>query len=339
MSTQPAANQVAVPAHIMARQQARKASESKSSLISAVVSDGFAFPKVSIRASRYRLVEDGVETPVGITLDVIIVGVSPNISKVFYAKPFDGNLDVRPDCFSNDGVRPDSSVQAPIASSCASCPHNVLGSKMNPSGAKSKLCGDQRHLGVVAAADPTKVYALTVPVSGMKNLREYFKHLQNYGLSPEEVITELGFDESANFPKITFRHKGYVPEKGMTRVDEIVASDEVKEVIRLIPPRDRSAALAAPEAQAAITQQAAPAPAAPAVDEAYEEEDTSVAGIVAEQPAVVQEAAVQATVVQEQPVVKPKVKATNPAPVAQAAAADAGGVAGLEAKLDDLFGE
>lgn len=323
MSTQN--NQVVVPAHIMARQQARKSTDSKSSLIAAVVSDGFAFPKVSIRASRYRLVEDGVETPVGITLDAIIVGVSPNISKVFYAKPFDGNLDVRPDCFSNDGVRPDSSVQSPISSSCGTCPHNVLGSKVNPSGAKSKMCGDQRHLAVVAAADPTKVYALTVPVSGMKNLREYFKHLQNYGLSPEEVITELGFDESANFPKITFTHKGYVPEKGMARVDAIVSSDEVKEVIRLIPPKDRGPALSAPAAQAAIQQQ----PAAPAVDDAYEEEDTSV-GVSTTAAAEVQ----QAEVVQQ---AKP-VKASKPAePIP--AVSTASGVEGLEKKLDDLFGE
>jgi hypothetical protein len=315
-------NQVVVPAHIMARQQARKASDTKSSIVAAVVSDGFAFPKVSIRASRYRLVEDSVETPVGITLDAIIVGASPNISKVFYAKPFDGNLDVRPDCFSNDGVRPDSSVQSPISTSCGTCPHNVLGSKVNPSGAKSKMCGDQRHLAVVAAADPTKVYALTVPVSGMKNLREYFKHLQNYGLSPEEVITELGFDESANFPKITFAHKGYVPEKGMARVDAIVASDEVKEVIRLIPPKDRGPALAAPAQQAAIQEK----PAAPAVDDAYEEENTS-AGLVAEAPAAEVE-------VQQAKVVKPT-KTVE----AQPAVSTASGVEGLEKKLDDLFGE
>lgn len=259
-------NVMNVPAHIMARQQARKAGEQKSALISAVVSDGFAFPKISIRSSRYRLVEDGVETPVGVTLDVVIVGVNPNIAKVFYSKPFDGNLDVRPDCFSNDGVRPDPSVQAPVSSSCTSCPHNVLGSRVNPSGAKSKLCGDQRHLAVVAAADPTKVYSLTVTVSAMKNLREYFKSLQNYGLSPEEVVTELGFDDQASFPKITFRHKDYVPAKAIERIDEIVKSVEVQEVIRLVPPSNRGPALAAPSATATL---AAPAP---AVDDAYEEE-------------------------------------------------------------------
>lgn len=302
-------NIMQVPAHIMARQQARKANDQKSAIISAVVSEGFAFPKISVRSSRYRLVEDGVETPVGVTLDVIIVGANNNISKIYYSKPFDGSLDVRPDCFSNDGVRPDPSVQEPVNDSCKTCPHNVLGSRVTPSGAKSKICSDQRHLAVVAAADPTKVYALTVPISAMKNLREYFKGLQNYGVSPEEVVTELGFDDAASFPKITFRHKDYVPAKAIERIDAIVSSDEVKEVIRLIPPSNRGPALAAPAAAPALAK-----PAAPAVEEGYEDEGATA----------------------QAPVEKPApVKASKP--VSPTPSQEDSSISGLESKLDALF--
>lgn len=305
-------NVVTVPAHIMARQQARINTGAKSAIMSAVVGEGFSIPKVSIRAGRYRLVEDGVETPVGVTLDVVVVGANPHISKVFYAKAFSGDLDVRPDCFSNDGIKPEASVENPVSTNCAGCPNNVLGSKVNPSGAKSKLCGDQRHLAVVAAADPTKPYALTVSVASMKNLREYFKDLQNYGLTPEEVITTLGFDETASYPKITFAQKGYVPEKAMARIDSIITSDEVKEVVRLIPMTPKR------PTGLAIAQASAPA----AVDDAYEEEAAA---------APVAAPAVQAKA-------KPAPKAAAPQPVAEPVA-EKGGIAELDAALDSLFGD
>ena len=294
-------NITTVPAHIAARIAARQQAGTKSTVASAIVgSDGVSIPRISIRAGRYRLSEDGVETTVGVTLDTIIVGANPRVSKVFYAKAFDASAEnVRPDCWSNDGLKADASVEAPVHTACADCPNNVLGSKILPSGAKSKMCADQRHLAVVAAADPSKVYSLTVPVSGMKALREYFKDLGNYGIGPEEVITELGFDDQASFPKITFKQKGYVPEKSISRVDNLLASDSVKVATRQLAPQAAGPAIAAPTPKAAI--------APPAVDDAYEDEAP---------------APVAAPVKAAKPVVAP-VKASDE----------------LAAKLDSLFDE
>jgi hypothetical protein len=256
-----------VPAHIAARIAARQQSGAKSAIAAAVVSEGPSIPRISIKAGRYRLVEDGVETTVGITLDTIIVGANPRVSKIFYGKAYDAAAEnVRPACWSNDGVKPDLSVEAPVHESCATCPHNVLGSKILPSGAKSKMCADQRHLAVVPAADPTKVYSLTIPVSGMKALREYFKELSNYGVGPEEAVTELGFDDSASYPKMTFKQKGFVPEKAIARVENLLESDTVKVATRQINPQSAGPALAAPATKVALP------PAAPAVDDAYEDE-------------------------------------------------------------------
>ena len=300
-----------VPAHIAARIAARQAAgNGKSDAMKAILGDGGAsFPKISIRAGRYRLVEDGVETPVGITLDAIIVGVNPRTSKVFYGKAYDQSADaVRPDCFSNDGLKPDASVTAPVANGCANCPNNVLGSKILPSGAKSKMCNDQRHLAVIPASDPSKVYGMTVPVSGMKALREYFKELDNFGMNPEETITELGFDDAASYPKITFTRKGFVPEKHITKIDSIVGSDDVKVAVRIMAPTGSTTpAIAAPAANAAL---AAPTPAPapkPAVDDAYEEEPAAAA-------------------------------APAPAP-SKPVAAPVKSSSELEAKLDNLFGD
>ena len=254
-----------VPAHIADRIRTRQESGKKSAVADAIVGgDGLAYPRISTRSSRYRLTEGGVETVIGPVLDVVIVGANPRVSKVFYAGQYVQGENAAPSCASSDGLKPDDSVESPVAKACAACPHNALGSKITPSGAKSKMCADQRHMAVVAAADPSKVYGLTVPVSGMKSLREYFKELGSYGLSPEEVVTELGFDEEASYPKIIFKHKGYVPEKVIQLVDEISHHDSVKVATRQALP---NATLASP------------APAAPAIEEkvtvedAYEEEE------------------------------------------------------------------
>lgn len=268
-----------VPAHIAARIAARQQAGQKSAIAEAIGGDGVSLPRISIRAGRYRLVEGGVETTVGVSLDTIIVGANPRVSKVFYGKAYDASAEnVRPACWSNDGLKPDVSVERPVHAGCADCPNNVLGSRVLPSGAKSKLCADQRHLAVVPAADPTKVYSLTVPVSGMKALREYFKELGNYGIGPEEAITELGFDDQASFPKIIFKQKGFVPESAIARVDALIGSDTVKVATRQIA-ATAGTALAAPAAKPAL-------PAAPAVDDAYEEEAAAAPAARAVKPVV-----------------------------------------------------
>jgi hypothetical protein len=135
----------------------------------------------------------------------------------------------------------------------------------------------------------------------MKALREYVKDLDNYGLGTEDVITEMGFDDSASYPKITFTRKGYLPEKAADRVQELIDSDAAKIATRQLSPKQAGPALAAPQKATAI--------AAPAVDEAYEEEAVVEAAPVAKAP-------------KEKPAVAP-VKASEE----------------LSAKLDSLFDE
>jgi hypothetical protein len=259
-----------VPAHIAARIAARKGQETTSAMDSVLQGGKFPYPKISIRAGRYRLVEDGNEVPIGITLDVVVVGANPHTSKIYYGRPFDPNAtDSRPDCFSNDGITPDASVQKPVSKTCATCSHNVLGSKITPSGAKSKLCSDQKFLAVVPAADPSKIYSLSIPVSAMKNMREYFTSLKNFGLIVEEVVTELGFDETTSYPRITFRHKGYLDSKGIGAVETLVKErdSEIREITREKPLSGTAAAPAVLGPVAAAGSLAAPADEPPADDD------------------------------------------------------------------------
>ena len=187
-----------VPAHIAARMAARKAGAAAPSIMSAVAGSGVSFPRISTKASRFRLVEDDVETSVGIEMDVIIVGANPKTSKAFYATAYVPGENKAPDCASDNGEVPNPGVPSPQSPNCATCKNNVLGSKTTPSGAKSKLCNETRNLAVVPAADPSKVYGLAVTVTAMKALREYFKDLSNYGIEVQEVISTGVFPTKSN---------------------------------------------------------------------------------------------------------------------------------------------
>jgi hypothetical protein len=275
---------VAVPSHIADRMRRRAQAGAKTpSAMDNILSGGvkFPYPRISIRAGRYRLVHDGVEQVVGITLPVVIVGANPHTAKLYYSKPFDPAVtDQRPDCFSNDGIVPDPSIMNPVSPNCAQCSHNVLGSKLTPSGAKSKLCADQKNLAVVPAVDPTTLYALSIPVSAMKGMREYMQDLNNFGFRVEECVTELGFDDTTSYPRITFRRAGFLDENGIALVEKLQAEkgEIIKEVTREKPFAGAAgtSSLAPPSAPAMLVQTPPAAPQAPVAAESYPPVDDDV---------------------------------------------------------------
>jgi len=314
------ANAVQVPAHIQARIQARQGKGS--AMLDSVVS-GDQYPRVSIKGSRFKLIDETGETNAGDTLDVVFVGVNPRTSKVWYDKAYNpAQENVRPACFSSDGVAPDASVESPVHENCAQCPKNVLGSRKTLSGADSKECNDVRYIAVVPSVDPSKPYGLTIPVSSMKSFRLYFKDLKGYGLLPEEVITTLSFDQTVSFPKLLFSHRGYVPEKHITSVEKIINSVEVKQITRQIG----GARLQPPPAQARLR---------PSVDADNTDDDAGEAG----ESGDVEDAAVSSHPVEQAaprgrgrpPKVKDKPTDTKPSK-------DADPTSALEKELDSIFG-
>jgi len=256
---------MAVPAHIAARAAARKAAGGLSALAQALASTPQP-PRISIKSSRFRLVENTVETPVGIELDVVIVGANPHVSKVFFEGPWDPAAeDQRPDCTSADGKHPDADVNSPVCASCAKCPNNVLGSKITEGGNKSKLCSDVRYLAVVPASDPTKVYAFNVTVTAMKSLRQFTQALANYGVEVNEVVTQLTFDDEASYPKVVFNRGKFLPEAAIELVEQLAGHPDVIMATRedTAPQLDAPAASVAPriaptaEAEEEVDEEAA----------------------------------------------------------------------------------
>jgi hypothetical protein len=225
-----------LPAHLAKR--IGKGQDVVAANLGSGLTTGPSFARISIKSSRFRLIEGGAETVLNEpVLRAAIVNAGPGLAKTYYATEWDPDADPSgPDCFSMDGIRPDSSVAEPICDLCAKCPKGAWGSKTMPNGKKAKACTDHKRLAVVAAEDPEgAVYLLQVTPSALGGLNQYHKELSRHGVSPNMVITNIGFDSKASYPKLTFSYGGFLDEEAYNTVADRVQSDEVLEIIGMQP--------------------------------------------------------------------------------------------------------
>jgi hypothetical protein len=250
-----------VPAHLASRVGVPSALAAS---LTGGLSSGNSFPRISIKGARFRIVEGDTETVLeSTTMDAVIVGANPRLSKTWYAKQWTPDSEPQaPDCFSLDGIGPDPESTAPQNDLCASCPQNAWGSKVTPQGQQIKACSDNKRLAVVAADDASgPVYLLSVTPAALKGLNQYQKELSVRGIPPEIVKTRVSFDTDASFPKLKFTFGGFLDAETQQVVDGLFGSESVKEITgeTLRQP------VAVPQLPkpASVTAQAAPKPAAP----------------------------------------------------------------------------
>lgn len=179
------------------------------------ISGGFAV--VSFRGSKWRIKHGGEEKPIlneneepVPSLECVLVKASKNVSKIFYAGQYEEGDDSAPDCWSIDGIKPDSACPNVQADNCAACPNNVWGSKISPQGKKTKLCGDNRRVAVVPLGEIANEalggpMLLRVPAASLADLATYGKGMASKGFPYNAIGTRIGFDLNASYPKLTFK--------------------------------------------------------------------------------------------------------------------------------------
>lgn len=279
-----------VPQHISRGQGLRLNNAARQNLLS-----GFAV--ISYRGSRWRvkykgdltMIEESPGTdrqgrPLPVTpvqeLKVVVVGMSPNMTKTYYSDQYEEGNTEAPTCSSMDGVVPDAGVAQRQSPTCAACPQNRFGSAMTKAGKKAKACRDSRRLAVVPAGDiENETFGgpmlLGIPVMSLQNLDRYCRELDRVGADISQVVTGLSFDTSASYPVIQFRAVSWIEDQAdFDRAVEWGTGDEVPRLLNYSPERSESAepggngtanALAARPAHVAQAQtQQAPAPVAPA---------------------------------------------------------------------------
>lgn len=149
-------------------------------------------------------------------IHVAILGAQPPGKNQFIKTLFLGDYDpdnvTAPDCTSQDGIRPDASVQNPISQRCYDCKYNKFGSAKV---GKGKMCSDSKHLYVVKADEVKdgQVYQLNVPASSMKNLSTYATEMAKKGVPLEAAVTQLSFDREEAYPKLEFGFAAFLNEE------------------------------------------------------------------------------------------------------------------------------
>lgn len=178
----------------------------------AVAGKGGSLKRISLRGGVFRMIVDGEELAVNEdrAMPIVIVRMAHKPSRTFYAEAYKEGEKAAPACWSNDGDKPDASVEAPQASSCANCPQNIAGSGQG----ESRACRFSQRLAVVLADDVSgDIYQLTLPATsifgkGETNkwpLQAYVKFMAGHGIPVGAAVTEMRFDAKATGQKLVFK--------------------------------------------------------------------------------------------------------------------------------------
>lgn len=169
---------------------------------------------------------DGEPVPMSV-LYAIVLDYNPNRSRAYYAGEFDPENPTKPDCWSNDGVKPDASVEMAQAANCANCPMAAKNSRVR-NGKGSVACSTQKFLAVQLLRGNQKTgfeIAETVPVLRLKlaitsiydgqspdlakegwfawdNLVRFLR--ENRINSTAQVVIKMRMDPNVDYPKVIF---------------------------------------------------------------------------------------------------------------------------------------
>jgi hypothetical protein len=207
------------PAQVPAFAQNSELSDTAKSLMGGAITSS---KRISIKGGVFRLVAGGKEIA-SIEerhLDVIVVKAAPKVSRIFYAKSYDGDNITGPDCWSNDGEKPDASIKAAQSATCMTCPQNIAGSGQG----NSRACRYQQRMAVMLADNPDDVLQLTLPATSVfgkedgdkRPLQAYVRHLAlaSPPVDVEKIVTRMKFDTKAESPKLFF-----APVRWLTTVE------------------------------------------------------------------------------------------------------------------------
>lgn len=197
-------------------------------------------PRLSFRGSRFRFVAaDGTETPVtennGVAIDVIVVSANPNVSKFYYDKAYDPNADdMAPACFSDNGIGPSVRANKPQSLQCQGCPNNAWGSKVTPQGTQTKACSDVKKIAVVPVSNVNgPAYMLGIPAASLKTWTACVSALQSRNIPVPALVIRIGFDATAEYPKLTFSPTAWISQEAAAAVQDLFGSDEVNDLVGL----------------------------------------------------------------------------------------------------------
>jgi hypothetical protein len=151
-----------------------------------------------------------VGEPIRDEFEAVIVNMLPKVSRIYYKDKFDPNKEATlPNCWSNQGDKPEAGALDKQHSNCADCPMNVKGSGDNG----GKACRFQRRIAIMLAGDTSgDIYQFNIPAkslfgkgSGNEHpFESYIKFLLSNREAPDTVMTKISYDLDADSMELLF---------------------------------------------------------------------------------------------------------------------------------------
>lgn len=197
------------------------------------------FPIMSIKGKVFTLSRGDEKTVLpnpkdpespATAIDVVIVKVNKGTSKVFYLNGYKEGEQAKPDCFSNNGDRPDAGSKQPQAKSCQACAHNQWGSKIGENGGKGKACQDSVRIAIAPPDQVNDPMLLRVPPASIKALGELGTACAKRGVPYNAAVTKISFDLASATPKLLFKPVGLLDDETFANVQKVADSDIVKNI-------------------------------------------------------------------------------------------------------------
>lgn len=183
----------------------------------ALTGGGTGVKRIALGNNKFILKVNGAEISKSNNskMEIVIVNASPNVSRTFYAKAWDPKADAAPpDCWSNDGEKPDASVKEPQSPMCMNCSQDIAGSGQG----STKACRKNRRIAVALAADLNgDVYQMTLQSKSIfydakkpgdldhMPFDQYVRYVGSQGYNLNTLVTEMRFDEDSTVGKLFFR--------------------------------------------------------------------------------------------------------------------------------------
>jgi hypothetical protein len=143
-------------------------------------------------------------------MNFVVIASGKGVTRTFYADKYEEGKDIKPACWSAEGVVPNEEVTKPQAKTCATCPQNIEGS----GDGKARACRYSKRLAVALENDiGGNIYRLSVPAKsyfgraeGEKMpLQAFGKFLSGHGIPITGIVTEARFDTAEAVPVLKFR--------------------------------------------------------------------------------------------------------------------------------------
>ena len=210
-------------------------------VMSGLSGEGRMFPEIGIKSSRWRLkpAGDGEEQVLKtFNIQFALVNANPAKSKTFYLQKYDPEGEPKaPDCFSDDGVRPDAASTSKQSELCANCDHNVWGSELNPmTGKKNKRCKDTKRIAVMLLGSD-EIYAWRLAPTNFMSFADFLRQdIAAQGIDLERIVIEATFDDKSTFPHVLFKAVRALTDDEFAAAQALRVSEGAKTAVGLGAP-------------------------------------------------------------------------------------------------------